>query len=139
MDSPGVGVGVIIRKGSKVLLGKRKSSHGAGTWQFPGGHLELNESWEDCAKREVKEEVNIEIENINFAAATNDIFKKEGKHYITVFMVADYASGNFKLMEPDKCEEWQWFDWASWPRPSFLPVENLLKQDYNPFKINENK
>ena len=139
MDRPRVGIGVIIRKESKVLLGKRKNSHGTGTWQFPGGHLELNESWEDCAKREVKEEVDIEIKNIHFATVTNDIFQKEGKHYITIFMVADYAGGNLKLMEPSKCEEWQWFDWSAWPKLSFLPIENLLKQGYNPFKNNEDK
>jgi 8-oxo-dGTP diphosphatase len=37
-DRPKVGVGVCIVKDNKVLLGKRKNSHGDGTWAFPGGH-----------------------------------------------------------------------------------------------------
>jgi len=60
---PKVGVGIIVIKDNKVLLGKRKNSHGEGSWCFPGGHLEFNESLENCAKREVLEETGIEIKN----------------------------------------------------------------------------
>ncbi len=83
-NRPKVGLGVCIRKDGKVLLGKRKNTHGEGDWCFPGGHLEFNETWEDCAIRETKEETGIKIKNIRLATATNDIFKKEGKHYITM-------------------------------------------------------
>jgi 8-oxo-dGTP diphosphatase len=43
---PLIGVSVIIIKDNQVLLGKRKNSHGSGTWAFPGGHLEFNETIE---------------------------------------------------------------------------------------------
>src|SRR5205085_103309 len=49
---PAVGVSVILLRGGLVLLGQRLASHGAGTWQFPGGHLEFGEAIEDCARRE---------------------------------------------------------------------------------------
>ncbi len=61
---PKVGIGVMILKDGKVLLGKRKGSHGAGQYAFPGGHLEYMESFEDCARRETREECGIEIQNI---------------------------------------------------------------------------
>ena len=83
-NRPKVGLGVIIKKDGKVLMGKRKNSHGEGTWNFPGGHLEYEESWEECARRETREEAGIEIKNIIFATATNDIFENEQKHYITI-------------------------------------------------------
>ena len=63
-----VGLGIIVVKDGKVLLGKRKSAHGKGTWCFPGGHLEFSESWEDCAKRETKEETGqfpVKIKSFN--------------------------------------------------------------------------
>ena len=56
---PRVGIGVFVLKDGKFLLGKRKSSHGEGSWSFPGGHLEFNEELEDCTRREVMEEAGI--------------------------------------------------------------------------------
>ena len=134
-NRPKVGVGACIIKDDKILLGKRKNAHGDGTWSVPGGHLEFNESWEECAVRETLEETGINIKNIHFGTATNDIFEKEGKHYITVFMLTDYDFGEVKIMEPDKCEQWEWFTWDNLPQPLFVPIQNLLKKKYNPTLI----
>ena len=135
MDNrPKVGVGVMVRKEGKILLGKRKNAHGEGAWSFPGGHLEFKESWGECARREVMEETGLQLKNVQFATATNDIFEKEGKHYITIIMLADYDSGEVQLREPDKCESWQWFSWKNLPQPLFVPIQNLLKCGFNPFQ-----
>lgn len=134
-NRPNVGIGVIILKEGKVLLGKRKNAHGENTWCYPGGHLEYGESWEECCRREVLEEAGIEIKNIRFGIATNDIFENEQKHYITICMVSDYVSGEVKIMEPEKCEEWGWFDWNALPQPLFLPIINQLKEGFNPLNL----
>jgi len=125
---PAVGVSVIIRDHDRVLLGLRIAGHGAGSWQFPGGHLEFGESIEDCARREVREETGLELHNLCLGPYTNDIFDIEGRHYITLFVVADYAGGKPEVCEPEKCARWAWFYWASLPQPLFLPIENLLRQ-----------
>lgn len=130
---PRVGVGVIICRAGKVLLGKRIGSHGAETWSFPGGHLEFGESIEECARRETLEETNLPIQNIRKGPFTNDIFSSEEKHYITLFVIADALEGDAQLMEPNKCLEWKWFAWSDLPQPLFLPVQNLIKTDFNPF------
>ncbi|MEK6908812.1 MAG: NUDIX hydrolase [Nanoarchaeota archaeon] len=132
-NGPKVGVAAIVVKDGKVLLGKRKSLHGNGTWSFPGGHLEFNEEVEECAKREILEEAGINIENLKFATFTNDLHISEGKHYITLFLIGDYVSGEVRIMEPEKCEEWKWFSWNQLPKPLFLPIENLLKKGFSPF------
>jgi len=128
---PKVGVAVLIIKENKILVGKRKStSHGDGTWHTPGGHLEFGESLEECAKREVFEETGIEIENPKFLTVTNDIFQKEGKHYITIWMVSYWKKGEPITKEPEKCEGWKWLslDEIKNLEPLFLPLENLLKK-----------
>lgn len=132
---PRVGIGVIIRKDNKIILGKRKNAHGEGSWCFAGGHLEFNESWEECLEREITEEIGIRVTNLHFSGAvTNDFFEKEKKHYITLFMVCDYVSGEVKVLEPHKCEVWEWFSWDNFPEPLFIPIQNLRKTDFNPFE-----
>lgn len=127
---PKIGVGVIVNKDNKVLLLQRKNAHGEGTWCFPGGHLEFNEEIEDCVKREVEEETGLGVKDIRFAGLTNDLFKSEGKHYITIFMTCNYESGEAQIKEPEKCTDMNWFKWNDLPRPLFLPIENLLKQGF---------
>jgi len=131
--NPQIGVGAIVIKNNKILLGKRKKSHGVGGWQFPGGHLEFGETIEDCAKREVLEETGLSITNIRLGPYTNDIFSLEEKHYVTLYVIANYQSGELTICEPEKCEQWDWFEWNNLPQPLFLPIENLLKQKFSPF------
>ncbi len=131
---PLVGLGVAVLKDGKVLLGKRKNSHGAGTWCFPGGHLEFGESFEDCARRETLEETGVNIKNVRLGTVTNDIFEKEKKHYITVYMIAEHESGEARVMEPEKSEAWRWFRWDDLPRPLFLCMEGLIAQGFDPFR-----
>ena len=134
---PAVGVAVIVIKNGKVLLGKRKGAHGSGSWAFPGGHLEFNESIEDCAKREVLEETGMSIKNFRFATITNDLFHQSNKHYVTLFVVCEHENGIPGVKEPDKCEEWDWFYWNEFPKPIFLSLKNLLQQGFSPFCIED--
>jgi len=127
---PLIGVAVIVIKEDRVLLGKRKNAHGSGTWAFPGGHLELSESIKDCARREVSEETGIQIKNLRYGPYTNDIFADEGKHYVTLFVIADYDAGTPLVREPHKCENWSWVPWPPNVHPCFLPIENLLKLNF---------
>ncbi len=78
---PRVGIGVLISKEGKILLGKRKGSHGSGSWAPPGGNLDFGEEVEAAAAREVLEETSLKVNNVKFLTFTNDIFKEENKHY----------------------------------------------------------
>jgi 8-oxo-dGTP diphosphatase len=133
LKRPKVGVGVVVVKEGKVLLGKRKNAHGDGSWSLPGGHLEYGETIEECALREVDEEVGVKIKNLRLGPYTNDIFPNEQKHYITLYVISDYLSGQVEIKEPDKCERWEWFEWNNLPEPLFIPMQNLIKTGYNPF------
>ena len=129
-----VGVAVIIRRmkdgGDVILVGRRKGSHGAGTWTVPGGHLEYGESVEACARREVEEETGLKLISVSKGfAVTNDIFAEEDKHYITVWVeatVEDRAVA--ENLEPEKCDGWHWHTGREIPKPRFLGLENLMSE-----------
>jgi 8-oxo-dGTP diphosphatase len=135
LNRPKAAVVAFVRKDKKILLGKRVFAHGTGTWGLPGGHLEYGETVEECARREVLEEANVKIKNIVPISYTEDFFPKEKCHYITIFVVCDFYSGQVKVNEPDKCEEWKWFDWNGLPKPLFVTLRNVLKQKFHPFEI----
>ncbi len=119
------GVGVIVCKGQKVLIGKRKGSHGAGLYAFPGGHLDFTDlSLWSCGEREVLEETGMVVRCFSpdhyreDLFTTFDILDKNGtKVYVTPYLVADYLhggeqikKGDRELVRPleDKCESWEW-------------------------------
>lgn len=105
-EMPKVGIGVMIFNGDgHILLAKRKGSHGAGEYAFPGGHLEFGESFADCAIRETREEAGVEIEDVNFMYLAN-ILKYGGKHYVHVGLKANWVKGDPQVLEPEKSEEW---------------------------------
>lgn len=131
MNNPRVGVATILRKDNKILLGKRKSELGKGSWGLPGGKLDFGEEPIVCAIRELKEEtdLNVSLDSIMFSGFSNTIFD-ENTHYITlVYEVISYT-GELKIMEEDKCEKWEWFDINNLPENLFKPLENYLNKSY---------
>ncbi len=126
LNRPRVGVGVMILKDGKALFGKRLDSHGAGEWCSPGGHMEYMESFEQCAKRETMEEAGIEIENVRFLNLIN-LKDYPPKHYVHITLVADWKSGEPRVMEPHKIAEWQWFDLNNPPNPLFATAPKYFE------------
>jgi len=125
---PRVGVGVFVWKDDKLLMGQRLGSHGANTWSIPGGHLEHGESWAEAAKREVLEETGMIVDNVRFVAATNDIFVKDQKHYVTIWVETDWISGEPTITEPDKWVNQEWRTFQSLPSSLFEPCWSNLKK-----------
>lgn len=122
---PLCGITVMVVKDGKVLLGKRKGAHGEGEFACTGGKLEWNESFEEGAKREVREETGIDIINARFLRLLN--FKAYDKHFVDVGLLADWVSGEPKVLEPQKCEGWAWYELGDLPEPLFHGVASLFE------------
>ena len=121
---PLVGVGVVFIRGGKVFLAKRQGSHGEATWASAGGHLEWEESLEECAKREAREELGLEVNNLIFLCVSNII--AYGKHYVDVEFLGDIGGQEPHLTEPEAFSEYGWFDLYDPPQPLFEAVEYAL-------------
>lgn len=123
-----VGVAVFVRTNldNKFILMKRNVEHGKGTWGLPGGHLEVGESIQQCAIREVKEELGVKLEYIKVEEIyTEDFFMESKRQYIT-FYVSGIITETPKNIEIQKCKKIGWYDFLNLPRPLFLPVQNYL-------------
>lgn len=112
---PKIGVNVLVVKNNKLLLGKRKNTVGDGFWGLPGGHFEWMESLTIGAKRELEEETGLIADKLIFLHIINDPMPEKGTHYVHINFLAEDVHGEAKVMEPDKCYEWKWFDLNNLP------------------------
>jgi 8-oxo-dGTP diphosphatase len=126
LSTPQVGVGVLVCRGNDVLLVRRHGSHGSGTWSPPGGYLDFGEDPAECAVREAREETDVEVAPPRFAGATNDVFREEGKHFVTLWFEAQHVGREPRTAAPDELSEVGWFARGGLPAPLFLPFENFL-------------
>lgn len=114
IDNLGTGILVIDRK-NRVLLGKRiGNSYKAGLHGVPGGRVMKGESVILSAKRELKEETGLSARTLNFIGIVNDNQRK--RTFIHMVFVCKTFSGKVETREPDKCEEWKWFEIDKLPK-----------------------
>ncbi len=77
------------------------------------------------------EETGLEISDIEYCTTTNDIFLQDKKHYVTVFMKAKMVNPSQipQVMEPDKCEYWQFVSFTELKTmsPLFQPLISLTQ------------
>lgn len=109
-----MGVGAIIIRNGKILLEKRKNEPGKGKWSVPGGLVELGETTEETAIREVKEETNLEVENPEHIDVVDYIDFDEKKRIAYHFVIIDYLlklkGGDLKAASDAEELEWVAFD-----------------------------
>lgn len=126
-----VGIGVVIVKNNKVLLGHRVSTsldtggiYEPDSWTCPGGKQEYEETILECAKRETKEETNLNVNDLVILGALDDISKD--RHYVTITVLASSFTGELKVMEKDKIDKWEWFSLDNLPDNLYSPSKKSI-------------
>ncbi|HOB90266.1 MAG TPA: NUDIX domain-containing protein [Candidatus Colwellbacteria bacterium] len=131
-QKPKVGVGVMVFKDGKVLLGKRNDDaekasselHGEGTWTMPGGKLDFGETLKEAACREAIEETGIKLNKLELISVTDEILTD--KHFVTVGFLCEDFDGDPRVMEPEEITEWRWFDLNDLPEKVFPPSAKII-------------
>ncbi len=96
-DVPRVAVGAIVFREGRVLLVKRGQPPSQGQWAIPGGRVELGETLQAAAEREINEETGLTIRagdpTYTFDAIIYDDAGRVRFHYVIVDLLADYLGG----------------------------------------------
>lgn len=130
----GVGNALVISCGNRILLGKRKGAHFAGYWSFPGGWLDREDtSTSESVVREALEETGLVIpaNAVRPVLWTTEDNPSHGFRTVTLFHHVEVPEElEAKLMEPNKCDGWAWFDRDALPSPLMPSLEEALKASY---------
>ena len=130
---PRTGVAVIVTYQKKVLFGMRIVENEGFVWQLPGGWIELGESPEQSARREVAEETGLRLGELRLVGLTNNNFSNQ-IHSISLYFEAECANPeNINNLEPDRCKQWVWKSWQEVKNNLYLPLQLFKDTDYRPF------
>ena len=102
---------IIIKEG-KILLIKRKNEPFKGMWAFPGGLIMDNETMEQCAVREAKEETGLDVKPIRLIGVYSDP-KRDPRKVITAAYLCEIVGG--EVFASSDAEDIIWFDLDSVP------------------------
>ena len=91
----------IIEKDGRVLIAKRKRAYAGYLWEFPGGKMEEGESLEECLKREIEEELGIEIEVGDYLCSVRHQLNCQSAIKIYAYRAA-YVKGDIRLTDHDE-------------------------------------
>ena len=89
------------------------------------GHLEREESLSMALCREAKEEINLDIEEKNLELVS--IIHPYQEDYINVFFTTNKYTGTPKIMEPNKCNDLQWFNINELPENTITRIRNVIE------------
>jgi 8-oxo-dGTP diphosphatase len=125
---PRVGVGVLlIDEQSRALLTLRILPPEAGCWSIVGGRLEYLESLEDCAIREVREEIGVEIAIQSLLCVTEHRLPDECQHWISPAFLASILRGEPSNSEPRKTKDVRWFPLSALPTNLTMTARNAIQ------------
>ena len=135
---PGVGIGVmVLDSDGKVLLILRNSNpdlaksdmHLEGTWTLPAGKVGYGKTVIDAAKRKVKEEVNLTIENVKVISVSDDI--NQYNHFLTIGLLADSYKGIIDLGKTLEHVDYRFCDLDDLPDKLCEPSKTIINNYKN--------
>ena len=142
---PGVGLGVIIlNENNQVLLILRNDDPDKalsdmrleGTWTLPAGKVKNGEKLFEAATRKAKQEVNLDISDLEIVSIADDI--NEFAHFVTIGILARMYKGNIDLGKTEEHVDYGFFDLDILPENLCLPSQKIIDNYLNKTIYSEN-
>ena len=123
-------VAAIIQKEDKIFITRRGYGEFIDMWEFPGGKVEVGESKEDALKREIKEELELDIENLEYLITVD--YDYPNFHLKMDCFMCEVAGGNLALNAHNAVK---WIDFEELDNQKWVPADilvvNALKERKN--------
>ena len=125
---PRVGVGILlVDELDRVLLTLRNRPPEAGCWSIVGGKLDFLETLEECATREAREEVGVEVSIQRLLCVTDHCLPQENQHWVSPAYLAKVRTGQAVNCEPEKIADVQWFPLDRLPPNLTMTARNAIR------------
>jgi len=124
---------LILIENNKILLTRRyNTGYFDGSYSFPAGHLEKDETLKQAIIREAKEEIGVSLGLLDLELVHAMYRRILNDERIDFFFTIKKWQGKPKIMEPDKCDEASWFELDNLPK-NIIPY---IKQVIDSFRNN---
>ena len=130
--NPTPAAGVCIIEHGKILLVKRATEPKKGMWQIPAGFLEVDEDVTDCARREMKEETNLDIE-LKGLLGVYSVFD-DPRYVCLLILYRGIVTGGGILKAGDDAEEADFFSLETLPPIAFDSHKKAISEALPPNK-----
>lgn len=123
--NPKLVVVVVIQYMGKLLLGRRNIEPGKGLWNFCGGYVDLGETVQQAAMREVKEEANLDVQLENLIG----VYSAGGGSHVIIAYQASILSHQMSSLAPqhEEVSELTFFAWEELPTFAFSVDEEIIR------------
>jgi len=120
-ESIEVAAGLVFRNGKLLISQRKEDTHLGGLWEFPGGKRELNETFEQCLIRELREELGIEVTVGELLESSTHVYPEKTVHL-------KFFRCNWLRVEPQalSCSAFRWVTYGELPNYSFPEADTCL-------------
>ncbi|HUC90302.1 MAG TPA: NUDIX domain-containing protein [Patescibacteria group bacterium] len=120
-------VALIFAENGKILYAKRGQEPSKGKYDFPGGFVDPNETLEEAARREAKEELGITIDVLRYIGSAPNVYENDTHVCDAIFLVLGW-SGTMAANDDVASVEWKDVDFINSDQFSCEEYKNILPQ-----------
>lgn len=119
---------VIVIEDNKILLVKRANEPKKGDWSLPGGYFSWDETTEQCAARELREETGYIAKNIKFFTQKSDPNRDDGRQNLDLIFSANVEQRDSKFDREQEIQEVKWFNVNNLPSNIIFDHPKIIKE-----------
>ena len=124
---PRVGCGAAILRDGKLLLIKRAKPPEAGCWGLPGGKVDPFEAVQAAVRREIAEELGLELVGERLLCVVDQIDRDGGDHWVSPVFLVEAFAGEPANLEPEKHTALGWFALDALPSPLTVSAQTAVQ------------